>query len=451
MQKLTNFCNKLVQKYLPDPFIFALILTAIVWILGIAFNHETPVAMIIHWGNGFWGFLGFSMQMVLVVVLGNVLASAPIFKRILSQLASIPKTPKRAVLMCTLVAGIACMIQWGFGLVIGAIFAKELAKRVRGVDYRLLIASAYSTFLLTIPTSSIILKAASNPDDLVKVTNGVLTDVIPVSRTAYALFPMIGLITLLVVLLVLNPAMHPDAEHTICIDPSLLVDEPAEPKIDRNAMSPAERLENSHVIAYLTFAFGVVYLIWNFFIKKNSLSIDSMNLILLFMGILLHGTPMAYIKALGKAIGNSAGIILQFPFYAGIMGMMTGLNAEGISLAGMMSQACVSFSNEVTFPLFTYLSAGLVNMFVPSAGGQWGVQAPVMFPAGQTLGVDPAITTVALCYGDTWTNMIQPFWALPALGIAGLKVRDIMGFCVIITVASGIVFGLTLLGWALFI
>lgn len=448
MHRLTNFCNKLVQKFLPDPFIFALLLSAIVFALGIGINHETPLSMIIHWGQGFWGFLSFSMQMVLVVVLGNVLASAPVFKRLLVRLASIPKTPKTAVFMCTLVAGIASMIQWGFGLVIGAIFAKELAKRVRGVDYRLLIASAYSTFLLTIPTSSIVLKAASNPDDLIAVTNGALDAVIPLSRTAYSLFPMIGLLALLLVLLILNPMMHPDEEHTICIDPSLLGEEPELEIPDRKTMTPAERLEFSRVIAIITFVFGFIYLGWNFFVQKKSLDIDSMNLILLMLGLLLHGTPMAYIKALTKAISNSAGIILQFPFYAGIMGMMTGLNANGISLAALMSEACVSISNQYTFPIFTWLSAGLVNMFVPSAGGQWGVQAPVMFPAGKALGVDPAITTIALCYGDTWTNMIQPFWALPALGIAGLKIRDIMGFCVIIAVASGAVFGLTLLAWS---
>ncbi|MBQ6662702.1 MAG: TIGR00366 family protein, partial [Firmicutes bacterium] len=155
-----------------------------------------------------------------------------------------------------------------------------------------------------------------------------------------------------------------------------------------------------------------------------------------------------YIKAITNAATSCVGIIMQFPFYAGIMGMMTGANADGSTLAGVISMGIVSIATVKTFPLFTFLSAALVNMFVPSAGGQWAVQAPVMFPAAKALGADYAITTVAMTWGDTWTNMIQPFWALPALAIAGLKVRDIMGYCVMILLISGVVIVVDLLVWS---
>lgn len=452
LRKLTSGCIKLVQNFLPDPFIFALILSAIVFILGIAFNGETPMQMVLHWGDGFWGFLGFSMQMVLVIVLGNAVATAPVFKKIIKKIAGVPKTPRQAVAFVTVVSGIACMIQWGFGLVIGAIFAKEVAKKVKKVDYRLLIASAYSTFLLTVLTSSITLKAASNPEELERVTSGVVKAVIPLSKTAYHPATLGALVVLIITLPILNSRMHPSEDETVSIDPSLLVDDEVENKvIDRKKLTPAQRLENSSIVSILLFIAGAAYVFNHFVIKGASLNIDIMNFMLFMFGILLHRNPISYIKAIGAAAKNSAGIILQFPFYAGIMGMMTGANAAGVTLAGLMSEKIVSVATTVTYPLFTFLSAALVNMFVPSAGGQWAVQAPVMFPAGQALGVDPAITTMAICWGDTWTNMIQPFWALPALGIAGLGVRDIMGFCVMVLLWSGVVITASLLVWSIFL
>ncbi|MGN0734911.1 MAG: short-chain fatty acid transporter [Anaerovoracaceae bacterium] len=447
-KKLTNGCVNLVQKYLPDAFLFAILLTGIVFILGIIFNHETPMGMIVHWGEGFWGLLAFSMQMALVVILGNALANAPLFKKIIKTLARIPKTPKHAVAFVAVVAAIATMIQWGFGLVFGAILAKEVAKSVRNVDYRLLIAASYSAFMFSILTSSIHLKAASNPDDLLKVTSGVLDHVIPLTQTSYHVMTIAALVAFIILFPIALSAMHPTPEQTISIDPSLLMDEPEEAPLDKKSMTPAERLENSSIVSILVFVAGAVYIMY-FFIKGNSLTIDMMNFLLFMFGILLHKNPMAYIRAITEAATSCVGILLQFPFYAGIMGMMTGINAAtGTTLAGVISAGIVSVATVKTFPLFTFLSAALVNMFVPSAGGQWAVQAPVMFPAAQALGADYAITTVAMTWGDTWTNMIQPFWALPALAIAGLKVRDIMGYCVMILLISGVVIVADLLIWS---
>ena len=143
-------------------------------------------------------------------------------------------------------------------------------------------------------------------------------------------------------------------------------------------------------------------------------------------------TPIAYVKAITDAVKGAGGVLLHFPFYAGIMGMMTGANAEtGASLASVISEGFVAISTKVTFPLWTFLSAGIVNFFVPSGGGQWTVQGPIMMPAGAQLGVSPALTAMGIAWGDAWTNMLQPFWALPALGIAGLGARDIMGYCII--------------------
>jgi len=461
-KKMTNGCIKLVQKWLPDAFLFAIALSGIVFILGMILNHETPMGMITHWGQGFWGLLGFSMQMCLVVVLGNALANAPLFKKLIRYLATIPKTPKSAVAFVAVVAALATMAQWGFGLVFGAILAKEVAKVVRGVDYRLLIASSYSAFMFSILTSSIHLKAASNPDELLKVTSGVLDHVLPLTMTSYHIMTLMALLCMIILFPICLSAMHPSPEQTICIDASLLVDDPVEELKPRSEMTPAEKFETSRIVSLLVFVAGAVYIAY-FFIQGNSLSIDMMNFILFMLGLICHRHPLGYIKAIQEAIGSSSGIMIQFPFYAGIMGMMTGVNAAtGTTLAGVISTGIVSIATVKTFPFFTFISAALVNMFVPSAGGQWAVQAPVMFPAAQQIaqGVFTtaeeldnfyAITTVSLTWGDTWTNMIQPFWALPALAIANLKVRDIMGFCVMILLVSGVIITADIFIWSYFL
>lgn len=450
LRKFTNACINITSKWLPDPFIFAVILTVILFVVGIGVNGETPYAMLVHWGDGFWGLLPFAMQMTLVVMLGNCLASAPFFKKILQKLATIPKTPKQAVAFCTLVTGICCLIQWGFGLVVGAIFAKELAKKVKGVDFRLLAASAYSTFMLTVLTSSITLKAASNPEELAKISGGAYTSVIPLSQTAYHPATLIALVIMLTTLPLLNASMHPSPEKTVSIDPKLLEEDEriensrSARKVEKNF---ANWIENSSLIPILIFIGGAIYTYHHFVVKGLSLNIDIMNFMLLILGLLLHKSPINYINAMKQAAISSSGIILQFPFYAGIMGMMLGNNPDGISIGALLTDRLIGSSTQTTLPFATFISASIVNMFIPSAGGQWAVQAPVMLPAAKALNMNPGIVVTALCWGDTWTNMIQPFWALPILGIAKLGVRDIMGFMVSIFLWTGIIIVGSLLLW----
>jgi short-chain fatty acids transporter len=204
-------------------------------------------------------------------------------------------------------------------------------------------------------------------------------------------------------------------------------------------------MENSPLFSMIIGLMGLVYVVYYFYSSGFALNLNIVNFIFLFCGILLHGTPRRFLDAIATASKSAAGIILQFPFYAGIMGMMTGAAESGISTAMIMSNWFVEISTVTTFPLFTFLSAGLVNLFVPSGGGQWAVQAPIMMPAGAAFGIDPARTAMAIAWGDAWTNMIQPFWALPALGIAGLGARDIMGYCLMVMFYSGVVIALGLM------
>jgi len=442
-KKMTNFFVALVQKYLPDPFLFAVLLTFIVFIMGMVITGQTPMAMVVHWGNGFWNLLAFSMQMVLILVTGYTLANAPVIKRGLAALASTAKSPAKAIMLVSFIAAIASWINWGFGLVVGALLAREVAKTVKKVDYRLLIASAYSGFVVWHAglSGSIPLKVAGANHLAAEVTGGA----IPTSLTIFSPFNLIISAVIVILLPFINRAMMPDEDHVVEVDPALLKE--AEPKTTAKEERAyfADKVENSFIISLLTGLMGLAFVVYYFSKSGFKLNLNIVNFIFLFVGILLHGTPRRFLNAVVDAVKGSAGIIIQFPFYAGIMGMMVGPNPESLSLAQVISNWFVAISTHTTFPLFTFLSAGIVNFFVPSGGGQWAVQGPIMMPAGAKLGVDAAKTAMAIAWGDAWTNMVQPFWALPALGIAGLGARDIMGYCIVVLLFTGVVAGLGLM------
>ena len=434
MKTLTRWSNTLMERYLPDPYIFVAILTLLVFLLGIGLTDSSPLDMVVYWGDGFWGLLAFTMQMVIVLVAGHVLASSPVFKKLLSTMAKGAKTPGSAILLVSVVSLVACWINWGFGLVIGALFAKEIARQVPNVDYRLLIASAYSGFIIWHGGlgGSIPLSIATEGHPFAD-----LMGVIPTTETIFSPYNLVICVLLLVSVPLLNRWMMPKKEDTFAVDPALLVE--TVEKEETGDLTPASKMENSYLLSILIGALGLVYLGYHFATKGFDLNINIVNLIFVVLGIVFHGTPKRFLAAVANAVKTAGGIIIQFPFYAGIMGMMV---ASG--LAGVVSEAFVSISNENTFHLFSFYAAGIVNFFVPSGGGQWAVQAPIMLDAAQSLGLDYSKTAMAIAWGDAWTNMIQPFWALPALAIAGLRAKDIMGYCLFVLLLSGIVISIGL-------
>lgn len=447
-RKMVNASVRLVQRYLPEPFIFALLLTFISFAVAMPVCKQTPLEVLTNWGNGVWELLAFSMQMALVLVCGSTLADAPAIKKGLNKLASMPKRPVGAIALVSLVSALACWINWGFGLIIGVIFAKSIARKMRGVDYRLLIASAYSGFLVWHGgiSGSIPLALATPGTALTAVTMGVVTEPIPISNTVLSIYNLGICLFVIIALVMANSLMHPKGKEVIEVDPRLLEEEEEDNSFKPS--TPAEKAENSIAISIIITIMGLAFLVVKF-VRGESLDLNTVIMIFLFLGILFHKTPIAYVKSLNKAAVGCAGILLQFPFYAGIMGIMTGTSAEGVSLAGEISNLCVNISNEHTFPLLTFLSAGLVNIFIPSGGGQWALQGPIMMPAGAALGVAPAVTGMAIAWGDAWTNLIQPFWAIPALAIAKLGARDIMGYCLINLLISGIIICLGFLIWTI--
>lgn len=449
-RKIIDGCVGFMQKYLPEPFIFAIILTFVAILVAMPVCHQSIVEVVTNWGGGVWNLLGFSMQMALVLVTGATLAAAPLIKKGISRLASMPKTPAGAIALVTGISAMACWLNWGFGLIVGAIFAKEIAKKLKNVDYRLLIASAYSGFVVWHAgiSGSIPLKMASDVNELVKDTNGVITSVIPIGNTILDWHNIIMVVIVTLALVVINSLMHPKT-GIVAIDPALLQEDTVETHENASQKTPAMKLENSRLLSALLALLGLSFLIISLFFKHKAFDLGSVILLFLFLGIVLHKTPIAYVRAFAKSVGGAAGILLQFPFYAGIMGIITGVGESGICLGTVVSEAFVNISTSTTYPIYTFLCAAILNMFVPSGGGHWAIQAPIMFAAGEALNVDHGLTGMAIAWGDAWTNLIQPFWALPALAIAKLNAKDIMGFCLIDLVVSGIIIISGLLIWAI--
>lgn len=444
MKVLSNFFAKIVNRWLPDAFLFAIILTLVVFVAALLVTDNTPIDMLVYWGSdtGFWGLLSFTMQMCLVVVLGTALASAKVCKDILRKIASIASSNKSAILLVTFVSTICCWLNWGFGLVAGALLAKEIARRVPTVDYRLLIASAYSGFVIWhAGLSGSIPLTIAQPTEI-----GGVTFSVPISQTIFHPMNLIMVGVILVLMPFVNWAMHPDKEHTVCVDVSLLTDEEER---TYEVKCPADRIEQSRILWILTMVMGFGYIIYYFFTNGFNLGLNIVNMIFMFLGILAHGSLRRYVDAIGDASTTAAGVLMQFPFYAGIMGMMVGADANGNSLGSVITDVMMAASTNVTFPMLTFLSAGVVNFFVPSGGGQWAVQGPIVMPAAEKMGIELGRAAMGIAWGDQWTNMIQPFWALPALGIAGLQARDIMGYLVIVTIFVGIVACLGFLVWAM--
>ncbi|CAB3729557.1 Putative short-chain fatty acid transporter [Paraburkholderia sediminicola] len=432
IQRISAFFTQVVHRVLPDPLIFAILLTGVTFALALGLTPKAPADLVMLWGSGFWNLLAFSMQMAMILVTGHALASSAPVKRVLVALASSARTPGQGVMLVAFVGAVACAINWGFGLVLGAMLAREVARRVKGTDYRLLVASAYMGFLTWHGglSGSVPLVAATKGNPMEKTVG-----LIPVSHTIFTGYNAFITIGLIILLPILARLMMPKPQDVVTVDPALLQDPPSvERKLAPDA-TLAERMEESRVLAILVAALCAVFLVIRFINKGFVLDIDTVNLVFLAAGIVLHKTPMAYARAVAAAAKGASGIMIQFPFYAGIQALM-----DHSGLAGVITKWFVDIANVHTFPLLAFLSSALINFAVPSGGGHWVVQGPFVMPAAQALGADLGKSAMAIAYGEAWTNMAQPFWALPALAIAGLGVRDIMGYCVTALLFSGVIF-----------
>ncbi|MFB4165584.1 short-chain fatty acid transporter [Alteribacillus sp. JSM 102045] len=439
ISKLAMFFAKIAEKWLPDAFVFAVILTLITFVGGIILTDSTPYDMAIHWGDGFWQLLEFTAQIITTFVMSYALAMTKPVSRALERAANLCKTPNTAIIVVTFTALIASLISWGLGLVVAGIMAKLVGKKVPDVDYRVLVASGYSGFVIWEGGLS------SSPALFVATQGHNFEDTVGLIPTSDTLFSIINIILVVVIFATLPFIMkliHPKKpEQRVHVDPELLKETPMKAdETPSNKLSPNDKLDRSRGIVLLGGLFGLFYLGNHFVTNGFELDLNTVNLMFLTAALLLYGNVRELGNGLKKASSSVGQFALQYPFYAGIMGM---ISASG--LAVWISGGIASLANDNTLPFFAFLSSGLLNMFVPSGGGQWAIQAPIILPAALDMEVDPSKVVVAVAWGDAWTNMIQPFWAIPMLAIAGLKIRDIMGFTTITLLYTGIVISAVLL------
>ena len=416
MSKITAFFTELMRKYLPDPFVFAILLTLLTMVLAFAVESR-PVNLVVEdWGKGFWSLLAFTTQMAVILVMGYVLAAAPLVNRFLDRIASHVHTPRQAIIVATIVGCVGSYLNWGFGLVIGGIMARKLALKVKGVHYPLIIASAYTGFTMySLGFSATIPVLISTKGHTFESSMGL----IPLTQTIFSAPMLLTSLAVLIALPLLNAAMHPKAgEKIVELDPAVAAEEgksAAGHDLLGDQKTLAYRLNNSRVLNLLIGLCGMAYVVLHF-VKGGNLDLNMINFFILFLGVLLLKTPMLYVEKVNEGVKTIGGIIL-------------------------------SIASEHTLPLWGLVSSFVINFFAPSGGGHWVLQGPFMIDAAKTLGASQAQTAMSVMLGNGWNDLVQPFWILPALALSKLKLKDIMGYTVVSMMLVGVIYATTMLIW----
>ena len=445
IKKLSDFFVKMVERWIPDPLVIATLLTALVLILSVTLADYGVLQTIDAWGGSFWSLLRFTGQMILILVLGYALAGTAPARRLLQAAAGRINTARGAYISVCFVGAGAALISWGLSLVAGAIFARTVAESLKGkgvaVHYPLLVASGYAGFVIWHQgLSGSIPLVVNTPGHFLEGTIGM----IPVAATIFSPLNMAVAFLILLTLPFIMARQAPAAADSTPLPDHLHADRSERPisagsqGIDgagHSAGSPAARLENARIFNFFLVFLGLAY-VGLFFIRDGGgLNLDILNFIFLLAGLALSKSPKDYLELLTDAAKVIGPFLIQYPLYAGLMGVMA---ASG--LGAMLVDFFVSIASAETLPIYSFFSAGILNVFIPSGGGQWAVQGPIVVDAALALGADIPRVAMAVAWGDQWTNMIQPLFAIPALAIAGLHIRDIMGYCVIALLFTGVVF-----------
>ena len=435
---------RVFKTLLPAPFTIAVVLTLVTFVLAYSLspNQETPLSLLSYWEKGLWNspLLVFAVQMMLMLVLGHVLALTTTISNWIDKATQFCNNTAQAAAWVALLTLLVSFFNWGLGLVFGAIFARKVGEHATKnnipLNYPLIGAAGYSGLMVWHGGIS-----GSAPIKIAEKGH-FLEEQIGVISQSETIFSSMNITISLALLIVLPFLMYvlgkKGQSKAINIVSAPIEDEKVE-------IEGAERLDHSNILAYLFGGLIVLYCLYKALILPQELSLsfitpNFINLFLLGLGILLHRNFNHFLKGINQAIGGASGILIQFPLYFGIMGIM---NSSG--LVGVFSDFFVSISNTTTFPIFAFISAGIVNVFVPSGGGQWGVQGPIIVEAASQLNVPYWKAVMALAYGDQLTNMLQPFWALPLLGITGLKAKEILPYSLLLLLAGGSIFVIGLL------
>jgi short-chain fatty acids transporter len=425
LSRFATVLTAIAQRWIPSAFAIAVLLTFVIFAVAIGAG-ASPARVLIEWGNGFWTLLPFAMQMALVILTGYIVSAAPVVERLFARLAALPRSPRAAVVMMALVSMGLAWFHWGLSIVGCAMFVRYVARAQPRVDYRLLVAAAYfgmgATWHSGLSASAPLLVAT--PGHFLEARIGI----IPVTRTIFHPFNLVLTAIVVIVLALLAWALHPRPEDTVSVDPSTLdalagFTPPARPA----TRSFATFIDHTWWLNGVIGATGMAWLAWHFTIGGAALTLDVLNFAFLMLGILLHRSPASLLAAAEQGATLLAGVVLQFPFYAGMYGVI-----QGTGLSTAAGQWIADAANPQLFPLLLYWYSGIVNYFVPSGGSKWAIEAPYLVDAAQRLGVGVDQVVVAYAWGDMATDLIQPFWALPLLAAARLDFRDIMGYAVLV-------------------
>ena len=423
--------NDGTQRWIPGAFTIAWILTLLVLALSMTVGRASFTESVRYWGDGFWELLPFSMQMCLVMFTGSIVAVSPPAARLLSWLASLPRTPRQTIALMAILSMLLALFHWGLSIVGSAVLLREIGRRRTPVDWRLLVAAAYlgmgTTWHAGLSASAPLLVAT--PGHFLEKEIGL----IPVQETLFAPFNLVLVAVVMAVFAILTPLLHPSPERTVAIRPGQLdairLFRPPSRPAGPEGRTVAARLEYS---PWVNWTFGVMAAVWlGTYLARPShpVTLNALNFVMMGLAAALHPSAASLVEAAEDAGKLVFGIILQFPLYAGMYGMI-----QETKLAEALAGAFTQVATTSTYPLLVYWYSGIVNYFVPSGGSKWAIEAPYILAAGDTLGVPAAKVVTAYAWGDMMTDIIQPFWAIPLLAAARLDFREILGFCMILFV-----------------
>ncbi|OBA77557.1 short-chain fatty acid transporter [Mycolicibacterium mucogenicum] len=458
MQSLTALCVRYVERLMPDPYLFAVILTVLVaGMVALLVHGATPSGMLKAWYGGVWGsqnIFTFAFQMVLILVTGYTLAEAPVLKRAIVHIAGKPNNQVQGALLCFTVSAVLSLLNWGLGLVAGALVARQVAKRFADAHFGYLIAAAFMGFIVwTQGLSSSIALANTDSSSPINVIHKLTGMTVPLSQTIFQPYSWLSAIAVLALLALAVWRMAP--AQGLAPDPAVFEDEdlsdpaaeaglPASPADSKKTF--AEWLENLWILNVLVFAAGMAY----FVLSGFALNISSMIMLFTITSALLHRTPIRFIRAFTGAAKVSGPLLLQYPLYGGLVGLL-GYQATKADkpLQTLLAEAVVNGATEHTLPFLTFVGSLIISLFVPSGGGHWAVQGPIAVDSALAIGQRSpeylGLISMAVAVGEGVANMIQPFWLLPLLAIAKLNVRQVMGFTVVAFLIGVVVLGATTL------
>lgn len=451
VQKFGQAMSARVERWMPSPFLFAIILTYLAAVAAFLSEGAGPTDLALSWFGGFWDLLQFAMQMVLILVTAFVVAYHPRVKAVIDRLIRIPNSGRQSVLLVGFVSMVTGWISWGLGLIVGAIFAREMGefadKKGMAVHYPLLCVAGYMGMSLTwhwglSSSAGLLMNTPGN----VFIEQGVVDAVISTTETIFHPYALTltaaSIVYALIVLYLLSPPTANSrgiSEYVDIDDEEAMEQADLETETSSSEESgvvadggtdsqptPADRINNNKILGGVIALTGVAVTGYTFLTEGlGALDLNVLNFGFLMVGLALYTSPIDYLDEFYGAIESSAGIILQFPFYAGIIGIMT-----GTGLVNTITDYLISIATPQTYPVIAWITAGILNIFVPSGGGEWTIIGGSMLEAGAALGVEPGHTIMAYAVGDAHTNLFQPFWAIPLLAITGMRARDMFGYAI---------------------